>query len=122
MANIVDITSGSWKAEVVEADLPVVVNFWGPSCVWCRRLDPLYEEMAEAYEGKLKFAKLNVATGQEVAMQHGIMGTPTLKFFCRGRPVHEIVGFRPRDQLRGEIQRALETANDCIDQSTPMIA
>lgn len=122
MADIVSVTSDSWKAEILESDRPVVVNFWGPACVWCKRLDPLYEEMAAAFEGKLKFAKVNVATAPQVAMQQGVMGTPTLKFFCRGRPVHEIVGFRPREQLRSEIQRALESSNDCIDQSTPMAA
>lgn len=119
---IVEVTPASWRAEIVEAELPVVVNFWGPACIWCKRLDPLYEELAAAFEDRLKFARFNVATGREVALQHGVMGTPTLKFFCRGRPVHEIVGFRPRAQLEGEIRRALETANDCIDQSTPMVA
>lgn len=120
MAEIVEVTAENWRTEVLERARPIVVNFWGPRCTWCHRLDPLYEEMATEFGDRLQFAKFNVALGPQHAIGLGIMGTPTLKFFCRGRAIHEIVGFRPRDQLRREIERVLETANECVDQSTPL--
>ncbi len=120
MKGIIDVTEKDWKEEVLDAELPVVANFWGPACVWCKRLDPLYGEMADEFQGMLKFTKVNVAESPQLAMGLGVMGTPTLKFFCRGRPVHEIVGFRPREQLREDIRRALDASQDCIKQSTPL--
>ncbi len=118
MTGIFHVTEGDWKSEVLDVELPVVVNFWGPACVWCKRLDPLYEEMAEEFQGRLKFTKVNVAENSKLAMGLGIMGTPTLKFFCQGRSVHEIVGFRPREQLKEEIERALGASQECIERST----
>lgn len=120
MAQIINVTEDNWQSEVIESDTPVVVNFWGPACSWCKRLDPIYDEVAEGYEGRLKFTKLNVAVAGRIAAGMGIMGTPTLKFFCNGRPVSEIVGFRPRDQLKAEIERVLSSAQECIEQSTEL--
>ncbi len=118
MVSIVSVKEDNWKAEILESDEPVVINFWGPACPWCRRLDPIYEEMAQKFEGKLKFTKVNVAESPRLAMGLGVMGTPTLKFICDGRPVYEVVGFRPRDQLRSDIERALKESRECIDKST----
>ncbi len=120
MTEIVDITEENWQSVVLESETPVVVNVWGPACIWCKRLDPIYDEVSREYEGRLKFTKLNVAEARQLAMEMGIMGTPTLRFYCRGRPVGEIVGFRSRDQLRAEIDHTLENAQDCFDQSTPV--
>lgn len=118
MAEIINVREDNWQAEVIESNTPVVVNFWGPACSWCKRLDPIYDEAAADYQGRLKFTKLNVAEARGLAMGMGIMGTPTLKFFCNGRSVREIVGFRPRDQLKAEIEQVLSSAQECIDQST----
>ncbi len=118
MSEVANVTEDNWQLEVIEAETPVVINFWGPTCSWCKRLDPIYDEAAREYEGRLKFTKLNVALAPRLAMGLGVMGTPTLKFFCNGRPVGEVVGFRPRDQLKAEVERFLETAEECIRQST----
>lgn len=120
MSSIVEVSEADWNAKVANAEQPVVVNFWGPHCVWCKRLDPVYEELAGAYEDRLTFAKLNVAENREAATEWGIMGTPTLKVFCFGREVYEVVGFRPKDKLAEELDRALANAQECLDQSTPL--
>jgi thioredoxin 1 len=118
MADIVHVTEENWKKEVIDADVPVVINFWGPACPWCKRLDPIYREMAQEFEGKLKFTDVNVAEAASLTMGLGIMGTPTLKFFCDGRPIYEVVGFRPRDKLREEIEKALAEARECLERSS----
>ena len=120
MAEIVDVTEEAFEDAVLAPEELVVVNFWGPQCPWCKRLDPVYEELAEAFGDRVRFAKLNVAENPGVTTHWGIMGTPTLKFFCQGREVHEVVGFRPQDQLRQELERALEEAEACLEQSTPL--
>ena len=88
----------------------VLVDFWHPQCPYCRVLEPIYVELSREYEGKLEFARFNVLESpenQELAVRWGIMGTPTLKFFCGGRPVQDIVGVLTKDYLRQGIDFAL---------------
>ncbi|MFQ5838715.1 MAG: thioredoxin family protein [Thermoplasmata archaeon] len=118
MSKIVEVTESGWRSEVIDAGPPVVINFWGPACPWCKRLDPIYEEMAEEFGDRLKFTKVNVAESPGLASGLGIMGTPTLKFFCDGRSIYEVVGFRPRERLRQDIEKALEEARECIEKSS----
>lgn len=120
MTTILDVDDATWDTEILGADGPVVVNFWGPRCPWCDRLDPVYEELAGEYGDRVKFAKVNVAENPDLTAHWGVMGTPTLKFFCQGRDVYEVVGFRPKERLEQELERALEEAQECLDQSSAL--
>jgi thioredoxin 1 len=120
---IVKTDAANWKEEVLDSKELVLVEFWHPQCVFCRALDPVYAELAEEYAGKLKFAKFNVienAENQELATKYGIMGTPTLKFFCSGRPVQDIVGVLEKDYLRQGIEFAVSKHRECAENSTPL--
>ncbi|MEM2103072.1 MAG: thioredoxin family protein, partial [Candidatus Bathyarchaeia archaeon] len=101
----------------------VLVMFWHQQCPYCRILDPVFVELSREYAGKLKFVKFNVLENQEnqtLASMYGILGTPTLKFFCQGRPIQDIVGALEKDLLRQGIDFAVNKHRDCAEKSTPL--
>jgi len=116
------VDSESWEGKVVKSGLPVVVNFWGPQCGFCKWLDPLYEKLSNEYEGKLVFLKLNVddERSHEVLHRISIEGTPTLKFYCEGREVGEHIGYAVEPVLKKKINSMLEEMESCLKNSTPL--
>jgi len=121
--SVVEVSAKTWKREVLESDIPVVVDFWHHHCGWCRALNPIYDELSNEYVGRVKFAKLNVLESHEnqhIAIQYGVMSTPTLKFFCMGRTVGEIVGYRPKNLLKEEIDKFLLQYKECLEKSTAL--
>jgi len=121
--SVIDVNAKNWEKEVLKSNVPVVVEFWHQRCIWCLRLTPIYNELSKEYEGKLKFAKVNIFESHEnqhLAIHYGVMGTPTLIFFCQGRPVDAIVGFRPKDHLKTEIDHVLSHSKECIEKSTSL--
>jgi len=113
----------NWEKEVLKSDKLVLVMFWHQQCPYCRILDPVFAELSREYVGKLKFAKFNVLESQEnqtLASMYGILGTPTLKFFCQGRPIQDIVGALEKDFLRQGIDFAVNKHRDCAEKSTPL--
>ena len=123
MSSLVEINAEDWKKEVLESDRLVVVDFWHEKCPWCLRLAPVYEEVAEEYKGKAKFASMNVLASREnqyLALKFGVMGTPTLIFFCAGRPVDAAIGFQPKERLKGIVEEVLRTHKECVEKSTEL--
>jgi len=121
--NTVETDSANWRDEVTESKELVVVEFWHPECPHCKTLEPVYAELSKEYAGQLKFAKLNVMgskENQDLAARYGIMGTPTLKFFCGGRPVQDIVGVLSKDHLQQAIDFAIKKHRECAERSTPL--
>jgi len=122
MSKVVEIQAEDWDREVMEADAPVVVDFWHRMCSWCLRLNPVYEQLPDRFEG-VKFAKMDVMgnrENQKLAMGLGVMGTPTMKVFYGGRDIGGIVGFRTLDRLEKEIKDLLDKKEECLHQSTPL--
>lgn len=117
-----EVTSTNWRDEVLKADLPVVVEFYTPTCPFCQRLTPIFKKLSGEFSGKMKFAMVNAAENSDIASGYGVMGVPTLKFFCSGRPIYEVVGLRSEDELRQEFSRVLETHKKCLSQSSPIYA
>ncbi len=115
-----NVNSADWDRTVSKADTLTLVDFWAPWCPWCRKLTPELEALAPQYNGKITFVKLNVDEAPLVASRYGVMGLPTLKFFCGGRAVGELVGYMPRNMLKSELDRALTTYRDCLSQSSPL--
>ena len=118
-----DVTADDWEKEILQSDTLVLVDFWHERCPWCKRLDPIYSEVAEEHGDKVKFAKLNVLESHEnqhIAVEYGVMGTPTLIFFCNGRPIETAVGFQPKERLSQLIDDMIDKHQDCIKQSTQL--
>jgi len=108
MANIVELTDGTFKTEVLEADGAVVVDFWAPWCGPCRMIAPVLEELAGEYEGKLKVTKVNVDEHQDAARQYGIASIPTLLLFKGGQLVDRAIGAMPKPQLEQFVKGAMD--------------
>jgi len=121
VGDVVEASAVNWREQVLESKELVVVEFWHEQCSYCRMLEPVYVELSKKYAGKLKFAKFNVyesAENEKIAATYGIMGTPTLKFFCGGRPVQDVVGMLSRDYLEQAINFAIQKHSECAEKST----
>lgn len=121
MASVLDVNADDWEKEVLQSNTLVVVDFWHDRCSWCMRLDPIYREVSEEYKDKVKFARLNVLASHEnqtVAVKYGVMGTPTLTFFCEGRPVESIAGFQPKERLKQLVDGVISKHQECMGKST----
>jgi thioredoxin 1 len=107
MSKPADVTDGTFEAEVLKADQPVLVDFWAPWCGPCRMVAPVVEELSEEYSGKVKFLKLNTDDNMNTAATYGIRSIPTLLMFKGGQPIDQIIGFRPKGDLKKVIDKAL---------------
>lgn len=109
MAKPVEINDNNFDVEVVESTTPVVVDFWAVWCGPCRMIAPIVEELAEEYDGKVKFSKLNVDDNPEVSMKYGIRSIPTLLVFKDGQPVDQIIGAVPKKEVQKRVEAVLST-------------
>jgi len=103
----VSVNDENFEAEVLRSELPVVLDVWGPSCIHCRKLEPIIIEIATDYRGRLKVAEMNAAAAPGAARRLGVLGTPTVIYFRAGREIERVVGFRGslyhRDLIDSEI-------------------
>jgi thioredoxin 1 len=100
MAKIIqEIDDGSFDAEVLQSEKPVLVDFWAPWCGPCRAIAPLVEELASSYGDKVKFTKCNVDDNPATPVKYGIKSIPTLIFFKEGKVVDKIIGMVAKSKL-----------------------
>ena len=107
MSKPVDVTDASFQADVLDNHLPVLVDFWAPWCGPCRMVAPVVDELAEEYDGKVAFYKLNTDENPNVATTYGIRSIPTLLVFKDGEVSGQIVGFRPKGDLAKRLDEVL---------------
>jgi thioredoxin 1 len=100
MAKPREVTDNSFEQEVLKAPKPVLVDFWAPWCGPCRMVAPIVDELAEEYDGKVEFVKLNTDDNPNTAIKYGIRSIPTLLVFKDGQPVGQIIGARPKSDLK----------------------
>lgn len=93
------LTEQNFEAEVLQAELPVLIDFWAPWCGPCRMLAPAVAQIAEEYAGKAKVCKVNVDEAPELARRFGIMSIPTVLVFKGGQLTEKLVGLRPKAEL-----------------------
>lgn len=106
MADIT-FTDTNFQSEVLQSELPVLVDFWAPWCEPCKIVGPIVEELAKEYAGKLKVGKLNVDENPEASGNFGVMSIPTLMIFKKGQPVKTVVGAQGKDVLKKAIDEVL---------------
>ena len=108
----VAVTDDEFKANVIESDLPVVVDFWAPWCGPCRMVAPILDKLAEEYAGKMVIAKVNTDEDSQWAQSYNVQGIPTMLFISDGKVVHQQVGALPEPMLRSVVDQFLNVVNE----------
>ncbi len=97
----------SWEVDVINSDIPVFVDFWAEWCGPCRMVSPVVEELANDYDGKVKFVKVNVDESNELASKYNVFSIPTLIILNKGEIVSQQVGAASKESYKSMIDRAL---------------
>ena len=99
---VAEVTDATFENEVLESERPVIVDFWAPWCVPCRRVSPILDEMSKERDD-VRFVKLNVDDNPQTAMSYQITSIPTIARFEDGRPTQQAVGALPKNQLTSQL-------------------
>jgi thioredoxin 1 len=106
MSNPINVSGNdNFKNEVLNSELPVLVDFWAPWCGPCQMMAPVLEELAKEMDGKLKVVKLDtdLPENQQLAIDNNIRSIPNLKIFVNGKVAKDLIGYRPKDVLSSEV-------------------
>jgi len=106
MANVAEFTDASFKGDVLQSDVPVLVDFWAPWCGPCRMIAPVVEELSKENLGTFKIGKVNIDDNPDVAMNYNVNSIPTLMIFKGGEVVERFVGVQPKSRLQQAIDAA----------------
>ena len=107
MSQAVAVTEQTFEEQVEKSDIPVLVDFWAEWCMPCKIVAPIVDELAEEYDGRVAFTKIDVDSEPNIAMKFGIRSIPTLLVFKDGSPVDQVVGAVPKAVLKKRLENAL---------------
>lgn len=105
----VTLNDQNFETEVLNSNLPMLVDFWAPWCAPCRIVEPIVEELAKEYEGKLKVGKLNVDENNKTASKYNIMSIPTLLIFKKGELAKTMIGAQNKERFKQQIDEVLSS-------------
>ncbi len=108
MSKPVSIDDNSFDQMVLQAAKPVLMDFWAAWCKPCLMVAPILDELAEEYDGRINFVKMDIDQNPKTAARYSIMSIPTLLIFKNGEPISHIVGVRPKRELKQSLEAALD--------------
>ena len=108
MPETITVNGENWNSNVMESELPVMVDFWAEWCGPCKMIDPAVSQLATEYEGRMNVVKVDVDNNPEIAARYGVRSIPMLIFFKNGQPVDQIIGAHPKPIMKRRIDAALE--------------
>ena len=115
---IIELNDKNWEKHVEKSQKPVMVLFYSPTCPNCSAMEPHFKQYADEFNEKVIFAKINIMNSLITASRYGVMGTPTFKFFCFGKPVNELVGAVYPSLLKKTVEDSIKSSNDCVKNTT----
>ena len=107
MTKPIEVTDSNFEQEVINSDIPVIVDFWAIWCGPCKMIAPIMEEFASEYDGKVKITKLDVDNNPNVAVKYGIRSIPTVLLFKDGKIIEQIIGAYPKSYFQDKISKIL---------------
>ena len=103
----INLTEKNFKQEVLDSNIPVMIDFWAEWCGPCKMIAPLIEELAKEYSGKIKVCKLNVDDASQLAAQYSIFSIPTLLIFKNGKPIEQLIGAQSKKAISEKLNSVL---------------
>ena len=103
--NIVTLTEQNFAQEVLNATVPILVDFWAAWCGPCKMIGPVLDELADEYAGRVRIGKLNIDEHQSLAAQYGVRAIPTLLIFKQGQVAEQLVGAKGKRELKASLDR-----------------
>ena len=102
------VGENNFQKDVLQSELPIMVDFWAKWCGPCIAAAPVLEELSKEYNGKINFAKVDVDENGSLAVRYGVAAIPTMLIFKNGQPVEQVTGFKPKKELKKVLDRILE--------------
>ena len=99
MADILKVNEANFATEVLQSTLPALVDFTAVWCGPCKMLEPVITQLSQEWDGKVKFARLDIDDSSALTVEYGVMGVPTLILFVGGKPVQRLSGYQPKDRV-----------------------
>jgi len=106
--SLLHLTDSNFKKEVLESELPVLVDFWAPWCGPCKMIAPIIEDLAKEFDKKIRIGKINLDENPKIATHYGIMSIPTIVFFKKGKVMEQIVGVLSKSKFKRKLEENLE--------------
>jgi len=116
--DIVELDDSTWEKTVEKGDKPVAVMFYSDNCPFCKQMEPSFFEYAGDFKDKILFARVNIVNSSTIPSRYGVMGTPTFKFFCKGKPVHGLTGAMYQKKKKKAVEESLEHGVECTSKTT----
>jgi thioredoxin 1 len=104
---LIDVTDQTFDAEVIKANIPVLIDMWAPWCGPCRMVEPILKKLSDKYQGKVKFCRMNVDENQKTPSQYRVMSIPNMLFIKNGKVIDTAVGALPENALQGKVDALL---------------
>ncbi|HIQ50162.1 MAG TPA: thioredoxin [Nanoarchaeota archaeon] len=109
MQEVKHVTMQNFEQEVMQSELPVIIDFWAEWCIPCKIAMPIFEELAKEYSGKVKFVKINVDESPDLALKFSVQSIPTFIVFYKGKVINRLTGAVAKEYLKDFIEKALSS-------------